>query len=377
MILKKVLHIITDLEQGGAEGVLYRLVKFDTSNQHIVISLMSEGHFGKLMQESGIKVYTLNNSRGSFGFSGLKLLNRIIKQEKPNLIQTWLYHADLIGSFVGALNGINVYWSIHLSNLSYNSTRLTTFILIRLLAALSYFIPKKIIFCSFSSMKNHFQIGYSKSKAIYIPLGFNHDNYYFKDDIRDQFRSFLKLKNHELVIGCVARWDLQKDHNNLFKAISFLKDKPYFGNLRICLAGYEMTNDNDSLLRLINLNNLNKEMFLFLGSFLEINQVYNGIDILVLSSKGESFPNVIFEGMLTSVPIISTDVGDVKALFGDLITIVPPSNSKNLSVELDKKILYMISNLNKREQDLNENVRHRLQPFTLKKMAHEYNNLWS
>ena len=96
----KVLHIITGLSDGGAEGVLYRLCKYDTKAQHIVISMMNEGKYGQLLKEAGIDVYLLNMHESKFNPSVFWRFYRLIFSLKPDLVQTWMYHADLIGGLV-------------------------------------------------------------------------------------------------------------------------------------------------------------------------------------------------------------------------------------------------------------------------------------
>ena len=60
----KVLHIITGLNDGGAEALLYRMCKYDKNNSHIVISLMSKQKYGLMLNEVGVDVYTLNFLNG-------------------------------------------------------------------------------------------------------------------------------------------------------------------------------------------------------------------------------------------------------------------------------------------------------------------------
>ena len=102
----KILHIITGLNDGGAEAVLYRLCKFDSAHKHIVVSLMVEGKYGPLLKELGVKLYCLNMPAGRIRFSGMIKLFKLLRQHKPDVIQTWMYHADLIGGVVGRLAGI-------------------------------------------------------------------------------------------------------------------------------------------------------------------------------------------------------------------------------------------------------------------------------
>lgn len=373
--MKKILHIITDLEQGGAEGVLFRLVTSDKSNVHIVVSLMSNGYYGDKLLSSNIQLYCILFTRGRINFSGLLKLNKIIRSEKPDIVQTWLYHADLIGGILAVLNKIKICWSLHLTNVSLNSTKFTTYLTIRILALFSYFIPDKIISCSYSAIKSHSDIGFNKNKFVYIPLGFNYSNFFYDGGVRKIFRQKLNLNEVNFVIGCVARWDLQKDHGNLFSALSILRKKKYFKNIKICLAGFEMDLDNKQLLMLISKNELDLNMFIMLGASNQINEVYNGIDLLVLPSKGESFPNVIVEGLLTNVPVISTDVGDVKILLNQFLTIVEPSNPLELSKAID---IFILSSLKSKQARLsqNEKLLNTVKGFSITNMVDNHNKLW-
>ncbi len=63
---KKIVHIITGLNNGGAEAVLYSLCSFDSKSKHIVISLMGDGKYGSMLREIGIEVHCLNQSAKLF-----------------------------------------------------------------------------------------------------------------------------------------------------------------------------------------------------------------------------------------------------------------------------------------------------------------------
>ena len=87
----------------------------------------------------------LNLSLNILFFLKLKKLYNLIKEIKPNVVQTWLAPSDLIGGLVSYLAGKkNIVWSIRHSNLDeYLSFRGK--ILIKILSMLSYKIPQKII----------------------------------------------------------------------------------------------------------------------------------------------------------------------------------------------------------------------------------------
>ena len=56
----KVLHIISGLKSGGAEGVMYRLIDKDTINNHYVISLTDDGFYGQRFKEKNIFLKCFN-----------------------------------------------------------------------------------------------------------------------------------------------------------------------------------------------------------------------------------------------------------------------------------------------------------------------------
>ena len=76
----KILHIITGLNDGGAEAVLYRLCISDLAYKHVVISLMGEGKYGPFLCKAGIEVHCLGMQRGRICLTGLIRLWRLLYQ---------------------------------------------------------------------------------------------------------------------------------------------------------------------------------------------------------------------------------------------------------------------------------------------------------
>ena len=142
----KVLHVITGLNDGGAEAVLYHLCTHDRSYNYTVVSLMDEGKYGPLLENYNLDVHYLNMPAGKITFSGLYQLFKLINKLKPDVVQTWMYHADLIGGVVARLAGAsNVVWGLHHTVLVKKESKRSTILVAKINALLSKFIPKKIL----------------------------------------------------------------------------------------------------------------------------------------------------------------------------------------------------------------------------------------
>jgi teichuronic acid biosynthesis glycosyltransferase TuaC len=75
----------------------------------------------------------------------------------------------------------------------------------------------------------------------------------------------------------------------------------------------------------------------------KLNQYYNASDILLLTSFHEGSPNVVKEAMACNLPIVSTNVGDVEWLFGNLEgCYLTTYESNNIADNLVKAISYSI-----------------------------------
>ena len=140
----KVIHIITGLGDGGAEHALFKICKYDVANKHFVISLKSPGKYFSLLKKIGIKVYCLDIK--FFSINKFIFLIKLLRSLKPDIVQTWLVHADFLGSIAARLAGINnILWNVRYSNIEIGKAKLTTIFIIKILSLLSYLIPKFIV----------------------------------------------------------------------------------------------------------------------------------------------------------------------------------------------------------------------------------------
>ena len=174
----KILHIISGLKGGGAENILYRLCQHDKEHRHVIISLTDSQDDGMLPNKEYVSVHKLNFSNRKINLFELFKLYKHIKQIKPDVVQTWMIHADMIGGIVARLAGVNnIFWSVHYTNLVKGKSKRLTILLTKINAFLSYFIPKKIIYCAEKSREVQESLGFKKTKGVVVQNGYDVESF--------------------------------------------------------------------------------------------------------------------------------------------------------------------------------------------------------
>lgn len=373
----KILHVITGLNNGGAEAALFRLAAFDqkSGNRHFVISLMGRGIYADRLEKAGCVVQCLDMPRTRITFRGLVQLYRCMKILRPDVVQTWMYHANLIGGVIARCVGVRaVVWGIHQSNLDRDKNSLSTLLVIKASALLSAYVPARIACCSAQAVPLHRRVGFAAARFAVIPNGYDLDEFRPCNGMRREIRQSLGLEKYKLIIGMVARFDPLKDHRNLLEALKVLKQKdcPFF----CLLAGPDMTPENQKLARLVKEAGLDGHVAL-LGPRNDVPALMNALDLHVLSSAGEAFPNVLAEAMACGTPCVTTNVGDAALIVGDTGWVVPPRCASALANAIMAALAECAEqplSWQRRQDDGRNRV---ARNFSLGKMATAYRSLWN
>jgi len=369
----RILHIITGLNNGGAEAVLYRLTS-DVRHQHQVISLMHPGTYGPLLEARGITVYSLGLSRGQISLGALMRLWRLIRRIRPDLIQTWMYHSDLLGSIVGYLAGVqSIVWGIRNSRLDAKSSSATRAV-VKLLAKLSGISPRLIVSCSEDALQVHTALGYRREKIVVIPNGYDVSQLAPDPAARARVRAEIGISDDTFVIGMVGRWDLQKDHETLCLALERLSASP--GRWRCVLVGPSMTAMNAQLAALLYRTHVGDRVVL-LGPRNDIPAIMNALDVHVLSSAyGEAFPNVVAEAMACGTPCVITDVGDARLIIADTGWVAPIRDHAKLAEGLEEAMTAARSpaDWSRRREACRERI---VREFPLQLMMDRFHDVWT
>lgn len=322
------LHVITGGEgRGGAEGALLRLVT-GTSNtvEHIVYTLLDMPEYENDFREAGVPLRSLKIRNPKSFVRNLYRLREEILSHRPDIIQSWMGHSNLLFGLIGKAWGVPVVWNIRQSRVTKQELGARNYAIMIVSAKLSKVIPYKTINCSLKSIEMHKKVGFNDNFA-YIPNGVSIN--------RMNPELFQSQPKGSFTVGHVARYNPAKNHTLFISAFKhFNKHHP---SSRCIMAGTGVSYDNAIFRN--KYKDLINSSFTLLGqvkSKTQLSKVYKQMDCLVLSSVTEGFPNVLVEAMSFGVPCISTDVGDASEIIQDTGWIVPSENREALEIALEE-----------------------------------------
>ena len=323
MIPIRILHLITDLSTGGAEMSLFRLLGgIDrTRFENRVISLIPVGEIGVKIRALGIPVTSLGLRRGQFSLAALWSLVHTLRNDRTDILQTWLYHADLLGWAAAGLGGVKyLVWNIRSSDMDISRYKPLSGLVIRACALLSG-RPQAVVVNSLAGQVVHTGLGYHPRRWIHIPNGVDVERYKPDPDARRAVRAELGLSVDAILIGMNARYDPMKNHSGFILAAGRLVRSGL--DVHFLLAGQDVDPGNRVLADLIDQENLSGRVHL-LGRCEDIPRLDAALDVLAMTSSfGEGFPNAVAEAMSCGIPCAVTDVGDAAFLVGNTGMVVP------------------------------------------------------
>lgn len=318
----RVLHIIAGLDVGGAELMLKRLVdsfRANTDQRHAIISLTTIGPVGQQLQASGVPIQAL-------GMRSVLDIPRVvwrlffhIRAIRPDIVQTWMYHSDLLGGVAARLVGVRqVIWGIRATDIPHGGA-IATAVARWMCARLSGWVPQVVVCAAEASKNAHVRLGYDASKMVVIPNGYDFSRLQATSAERNQIRASCNIAEEEVVLGTLGRFHPDKDQQNFVRAAGMLSAELPF--LRFVMVGRALDWNNAHLVEWINATGF-KDRFVLLGERSDVPQCLASMDIFCLPSRSEGFPNVLVEAMAMGLPCVATDVGDVAVLLtgdGELV----------------------------------------------------------
>ncbi len=263
-------------------------------------------------------------------------LKRKISQFQPDMVSLHSSKAGIIGRLVCHSLNIPCIFTAHGWSFTNGVPKLQSEIYKRIEKAVEQF-SNTIICVSHYDRKLGVRIGMSPHRLITVHNGM--------PDISSSLYSQPHLPSPVVRAVMIARFDRQKDHRTLLRALANVP------NLHLDLIGDgPLLQKNKDLVKKLELSN----RVCFLGSCNspQIAKVLSEAHFFVLISNWEGFPRSILEAMRAGLPIVASDVGGVSEAVldgingyciprGDTITLTKRleklSNSPNLRAEMGSK----------------------------------------
>ena len=325
----KVLHLITSLEVGGAQhGMMLGLPRFDSDRyDHIVCSIMDRMQMAQQFRSAGIEVRTLGLSRKTDVSVALRLRS-LLKELRPDVLHTYLLHANVLGRIIGRLTGVP---AIIGSERTIGQARRWGRLATKLTNPLT------------DAVEVNSEIG---GKAIVSDLGVPSNKVelvrsgldlaaFSASTKRADIRSELGLNDNHHLVTFIGRLRPVKGVEYGIKA--FAVASVQHQNLRIALAGEgEQLGYLQDLTSQLGIS----ENVTFLGVRNDLPDLLAATDSVLMPSLNEGFPRTAIEAMAAGKPVIATRVGGTPEAIidGETGILVPAKDVEAMAAALSNLV---------------------------------------
>lgn len=324
---KRVVHVIQSLAHGGCENTLLRTLPLLADFDHTIITLKDLGILAPQFSLLGIRVECVRQ-KNLLDRKSYQELERIIKKENPDIIFTYLFHADVVGRFF--LQKKFSVAVIPFLRTTYNHSRYW-------IARIFEFCTKGLVtqyLANSEAVKDFYtqKLGVSPQKITVIPNGI--DTHKF-DNLPNPLekRRALGFRENDMLIICVANLHKNKGHSYLLEAF----DSIYlsFPHAQLLLVGEG--EERISLTRHKNRLRSEKNIHL-LGQRDDVPELLSCSQIFVLPTLFEGMSNALLEAMACGLATITTEIPENQAFIQTRENgiLVPPKNISLLAQAIEE-----------------------------------------
>lgn len=325
----RILHLVPALARGGAETALARLATgpWPSGFDHAIVTFLpNDPAMVAQVTSRGVVVHEVC---GSLVNRAVQLW-RLFRQLDYDVVQAWMYHANLLSTLARVANRrAVVVWGLRTSNVGRRTASRSSRWAMQVGARISGVVPHAVVACGEVCAAEHGAVGYRR--LVVIGNGVPVQAELPSPARRAAARHDLGLSADDFVVARVGRWHPQKDFPTLVQAFARVRAERGAGVL--LLAGRGLTRDNDELARLVDEAGL-ADAVRFLGELDDPEPVYLASDVLCSSSVGEGFPNTLAEAMALGVPVVTTAAGDSAQIVGEAGWVVPVQDPSALAAAL-------------------------------------------
>lgn len=328
----KICLVISELNVGGAERQLVALaVGLHRRGHQVEVAVLHSG--GSLINDlraQSVRVVEL----GGFA-KGLVRLKGVLRQSGTQVIYSFMPAASTFVTFATfGKRGIRHVWGVRASEIDLRQLSVKA----RLVWHVARLLSKRsnlVIANSESGRSYHVKMGYPQDRCVVVVNGVDTQRFRASDESRKIALERFDLVGRYPVIGMVARFDPIKGHADFVEMVAQLKLQiPRFGVLLVGGGDANLRDEIDQQLRRI----LPGEDIRVETEVVDAEYVYNALNLLVIASKSEGFPNVALEAMCCGVPVVGYDVGDLRDIVREPGEVVP-QRSPNLLADAVNRAL--------------------------------------
>lgn len=369
---KRLLYFITLSEIGGAQKVVYQLIRNFCKTHKIYLVCPPNGQLLQWVQDldSDVEIITLSSLKREISLVNDLLvffkMIFILKKERIDILHCHSSKAGLIGRFAGWLAGTkNIIFTVHgwSSYVTQNRFAKGIYDFSEKLASL---ISTSIVCVTDKDRKYALDQIKIKCKKLHVINNGIDINYAQIPYLRNE----LGIDEGKIIIGTVARLSVQKNPLFTIEVYSEILKK----NEQVIFIWIGDGPLKKQCYELIEKNGIGKS-FILLGDRTDVEYLIPDFDIFSLLSDWESMPLSILEAMAAGLPVLASDVGGIRELVQDNINGVIIKN-KDL-YETREQIYSILADKQKRIVFGDNSRKLFLEKFTEDKMINEYLKLYN
>lgn len=329
----KICLVSTQLGMGGAENQVCNLAdQFYLSGCTVrIVSMLGMPIVRPANQEVEVINLNMNKRKPLSVLIGTIKFVRFIKQYEPDIVHSHAVHANI---FTRLMRMVLKYPRLISTAHNTNEGGRTLMAIYRVtdkLADITTNVSQEAVSAFLNKKASR------PGRIITFYNGIDLEKFSYNPVKAREVRMSLGVSSTERFILAAGRLTEAKDYPNLLNAISALIKRGLVeGKIKLYIVGEG---------RLLNsLTDLVKELSIeknveFLGVRRDISELMSACDTFVLSSAWEGFGLVVAEAMACERVVVATDCGGVKEVVGDKGFLVPPGDTRALSIAIESALL--------------------------------------
>lgn len=361
----KIIHLITGLGIGGAEAALRDLVLgIDRDRfESVVVSIQSKREIADQIEPAGIRVIYLNGAIGN-GFGFLKLI-AVLRNEKPDVLHTQLFHADIMGRLAGFIARVPKNIST-LQNVTFGG-KLREWLLV-----LTRGLVDEHVAVSNIVLDHTAKLGIARKEKSHVIYNAVNVEKYKPTSHREELRNKLGLDVTKKIIVSTGRLIEQKGFPYLMEAMQSLYVEKNIHDIQLIILG-----EGPDRFQLEHIQkSFPKDLVVLAGAVLNVVEYLQAADIFVMSSVWEGCSVALIEAGAVGLPVVATPVGVAPELIVDNHNgiLIPIQDTRALAQALYRLLILSPEDRQVFGTHLRNSVTKR---FSADTMIHDYEKLFT